>query len=108
MPSNRIAKQRSRPNQKVDRGTSSDAYARVLREKDRLDKERASAEEDLEPEIVARGVESLDELEAQERSELEACMANQSPEFLMDLGLPVSSEFLLPSGGIATTGPGSS
>ncbi len=58
--------------------------------------------------MVARGVESLDELEAQERSELEACIADQSPEFLMDLGLPVSSDFLFPSGGIAAAGPGSS
>ncbi len=98
MPSNRVSKQRSRPNQKVDRerlsefiaafgfvmpsynsyrqnnrecivakgkdrcsecalwgysncnpgGTSSNAYMRVLREKDRLDKERASTKEDLE------------------------------------------------------------
>jgi hypothetical protein len=177
MPSDRISKQRSRPNQQVDRkrlsefieafgfimpscnscrqhgrqcivaegkdrcsecalrgyancnpgGTSSDAYARVLREKTRLDKERASAEEDLEramarlqrirrqekflrekaAEMISRGVESLDELEAQERLELEANMVNQSPEFLMSLGLPVPPEFLF-SGETPATGVGSS
>jgi hypothetical protein len=85
----------------------------VIREKDRLERERASAEEDLEramarlqrirrqerflrekaAEMVRRGVESLDELDAQERLEMESAMINQSPSFLVDLGLPVPEEY---------------
>ncbi|EFY91147.1 Boty-Like Retrotransposon [Metarhizium acridum CQMa 102] len=104
-------------------GTSSDAYNRVLREKDRLDRERASAEEDLEramarlqrirrqekflrqkaAEMIARGVESLDELEAQERLELESNMLNQTPEFLADLGFPIPDEFLFSGGTVQAT-----
>ncbi|KAG8407156.1 hypothetical protein J3458_022453 [Metarhizium acridum] len=173
MSSDRVSKQRSRPNQKIDRkrlsefisafgfvmpscdscrknnrecivaegkdrcsecalrgytscnpgGTSSDAYNRVLREKDRLDRERASAEEDLEramarlqrirrqekflrqkaAEMIARGVESLDELEAQERLELESNMLNQTPEFLADLGFPIPDEFLFSGGTVQAT-----
>lgn len=86
---------------------------RVVREKDRLSRERAAAEEDLEramaklqrirrqekflrekaAEMIRRGVESLDELDSQERIELESQMITHPPEFLAEIGLPVPDEY---------------
>lgn len=61
-----------------------------IRRQERFLREKAS-------EMVLRGVESLDDLESQERLELESAMINQSPGFLTDLGLPVPDDYFLAS-----------